>query len=1045
MVHDAQDHTQTTTQNMARDRTQHAAQDPREREIQRQFLDEAQAYLTTLESAVLGLAGSRVDLQKVNEAMRASHSIKGGAAMMGYQTLSAFSHRLEDSFKVLKTKRQSLEVSLDLENLLLAGVDCLHRIIQTTRQEQPLDEAWLAQDAYPLFDQLGLELGDAEEETAASVLGSEEGGQALLSIIFESEVESVLQQLEDLLQEDLLQGHLHKPDSPATTEAELRGELVSLAGELGGLGEMLQLPAFSNLCEAVIEAVDGASCGMRAIAQAALSAWRRAQALVMTQQLDLIPTRLELPLGESATVEPVRPDALENPVPLPAILEPFIVEPVRLQPVSFEAIAPNLTVTRGPFLPELVLPEPVLSAPTQLTPTAFEAPDLAAFETPEAIAPEAIAPDDLRTVRVSLKRLEELNDSFGELTIERNALMLYCDRLRSLTQLLKQRVHSLDQNNQDLRTSYQDLASRMRSPVTALVGVSGRGESYSSGLGLQSLRGLGMDVGEPLFDRLEMDQYGSLELQSQAVLENIVQLQEVTTDVDLSLEEADQTLRNLNKTTKQLRNQLTHLRMRPLSDILDRFPRALRELGQEHGKRVALKLEGSETLVDRHVLEALQEPLMHLLRNAFDHGLETPAERQAQGKPEEGRVTIRAFQRGNRTLVEFQDDGRGIALDKVRAKAETMGLDAELLGEASQAELLSLIFEPGFSTRDQVTALSGRGVGMDVVRDRLKPVRGEITVNTQPGEGTTFTLAVPFSLAVVRVLIVEIQGVLLAIPADGVAEVVLVNQVPELQAGGSSFDWNGQHLARIDLSPWLQFNCPRPPYSLEANPKIDTPALLIINDAIQVNGVGQPVGLEIDRSWGEQEVAVRRIEGQLSLPVGVSNCTILGDGRVIPLVSVSEVIGWIARAERLGAEAGQAEGEAAIAPPEFASPTVKPAVLIVDDSINVRRFLALTLQKAGYRVEQAKDGLQALELLSNGIAVQAIICDIEMPRLDGYGVLAQVKADPAIAHLPVAMLTSRSGDKHRKLAMNLGASAYFSKPYNEPELLEQLEAMIRAV
>ncbi|NJR69596.1 MAG: hypothetical protein HC771_13755 [Synechococcales cyanobacterium CRU_2_2] len=249
----------------------------------------------------------------------------------------------------------------------------------------------------------------ASSQGFATEVGLQSLSQALLSIIFESEFEGVLQQLEDLLQEDL-----HKLGSSATTEADLRSELVSLAGELGDLGEMLQLPAFSNLCEAVIEAVDGASCGMRAIAQAA----RRAQALVMTQQLDLIPTRLELPLGELATVEPARPDALDNPVPLPAILERFIlerfiIEPVRLQPVSFGTIAPNLTVAREPVLPEPILSEPVLPELTQLNPTAFETPDLAAFEAPEAIAPEAIAPDaiapdDLRTVRVSLKRLKEL-------------------------------------------------------------------------------------------------------------------------------------------------------------------------------------------------------------------------------------------------------------------------------------------------------------------------------------------------------------------------------------------------------------------------------------------------------------------------------------------------------------------------------------------------------------------------------------------------------------------------------------------------------------
>ncbi len=1003
------------------------AQDPREQEIQRQFLDEAQEYLGALEGAVLGLAGSRIDLQKINEAMRASHSIKGGAAMMGYQTLSEFAHRLEDSFKVLKTKRQSLEISFALENQLLAGVDCLQRVIQMARQDQQPDETWLTQEAHPLFDQLRTELGDADEETAASVLGGDDGGQALLDIVFSSEVEGVLQQLEGLLNQQ-------------TPETELRSELITLAGELGGLGEMLQLSAFSQLCEAVIEALDHHGAGL--VAEAALNAWRRAQALVLAQQLDLISTELVLPTAGN-TVRP--PTALPQ-----SSVESLEPSPT---PASQAAVQPH---SAPEFQSEFVA-EPTRLKPTDLEPLPSEA-DVGAAAHRSANAPSHEAEDADRTVRVSLKRIDQLNDLFGELTIERNALALYCDRLRSLTQLLKQRVQVLDQSNRSLRSSYDEIAVGMKQP--AMVGAS---NVFPSRHGLGNGSGNGSGFGHPSldhleFDRLEMDRYDTLSLQSQSVMETIVQVQEVTTDVDLSLEEADITLRNLNKTTKHLSNQLTHLRMRPLSDVLNRFPRALRELSQEHGKRVQLKLEGSETLVDRNVLEALQEPLMHLLRNAFDHGLESPDDRQAVGKPAEGNITIRARQRGNRTLIEFQDDGRGINLDKVRAKATNLGLDEALLAEASQQELLSLIFEPGFSTSDRVTNLSGRGVGMDVVRERLKPVRGEISVDTQPGQGTLFTLAVPFSLAVLRVLVVECKGMLLAIPAEGVAEVILIEQLPEHQQDSACFTWNGQSLERIELSPWLRFNCPRPPYSLEADPKIETPALLVVNverprnrpspsdnhDPFNNDPLNNAplnnelVGLEIERSWGEQEVAVRRIEGQIGMPAGFSNCTIMGDGRVIPLVSVPELLVLLAHADLADADSTLETPGDRPAPLSVR----KPAILVVDDSINVRRFLALTLEKAGYRVEQAKDGQQALELLAGDISVQAIICDIEMPRLDGYGVLAHVKADPAIAHLPVAMLTSRSGDKHRNLAMNLGASAYFSKPYNEQELLAELEAMM---
>lgn len=219
-----------------------------------------------------------------------------------------------------------------------------------------------------------------------------------------------------------------------------------------------------------------------------------------------------------------------------------------------------------------------------------------------------------------------------------------------------------------------------------------------------------------------MDRYNELSLLSQEVMETIVQVQEVTTDIQLSVDDTDQFARKLNKTSKHLQTKLTQIRMRPLSDLIDRFPRALRDMNVEYGKNVQLKIEGGNTLIERSILEALNDPLMHLLRNAFDHGIEDAATRRAAGKPEQALIEIKATHRSNRTIITMRDDGRGMDLDKIRDRAASMGLDATLLAQASDEELLSLIFEPGFSTSDQVTTLSGRGVGMDVVRSNLKQI-----------------------------------------------------------------------------------------------------------------------------------------------------------------------------------------------------------------------------------------------------------------------------------------------------------------------------------
>jgi chemosensory pili system protein ChpA (sensor histidine kinase/response regulator) len=515
------------------------------------------------------------------------------------------------------------------------------------------------------------------------------------------------------------------------------------------------------------------------------------------------------------------------------------------------------------------------------------------------------------------------------------------------------------------------------------------------------------------------------------VVANFVQLQEVTEDIDLCLQETDQIVGDLNRTAKQLQYCINQLRMRPFSDLVGRFPRALRELALQYGKNVELKIQGDDTLIERSILDALNNPLMHLLRNAFDHGIEDPETRRSCGKPEQGAIEIKAAYRGNQTLITFRDDGRGIALDKVRSRAQQLGWDAEAIASASDREILTLIFEPGFSTAEQVTALSGRGVGMDVVRTNLSQIHGDIQVDTQLGVGTTFTISVPLTLSVARVLLVESKDMLLAFPTTAIEEMLLLNseQISTID-GKAVLQWKEYTIPLIYLSDWLKFRCPQVSSDAEAVPLMGVPTVLIV---AQGNGW---VGIQVERCWGEQEVAIRSVEGAIPMPPGFTGCTILGDGRVVPLVNSTELLDWIATCQQSSSLEQELQTGA------NAVQSQRPSILMVDDSINVRRFLSLTLEKAGYRVEQAKDGLEALEKLLGGLQVNGVVCDIDMPRLDGYGFLARVKSNPAFKKLPIVMLTSRNGHKERQLALNLGATAYFSKPYNKQELLEALDRLI---
>ncbi|NET72760.1 MAG: hybrid sensor histidine kinase/response regulator, partial [Sphaerospermopsis sp. SIO1G2] len=551
---------------------------------------------------------------------------------------------------------------------------------------------------------------------------------------------------------------------------------------------------------------------------------------------------------------------------------------------------------------------------------------------------------------------------------------------------------------------------------------------------------------------LDSEQHQQLNLLSQDVLETIVQVAEVASDIQISVDDTDQIARKLNKTSKQVQRKLTQVRMRPLSDLVDRFPRAIRDLNVEYGKNVQLKIEGSKTLIERSILEALNEPLMHLLRNAFDHGIEDPDTRHQLGKPEQGLIEIKGFHRSDRTIVTISDDGKGISLEKIRQRAVGMGLDTALIAAASEEELLSLIFEPGFTTSEKVTALSGRGVGMDVVRNNLQLVRGDIKVDTKPGAGTTFILSVPFTLSISRVLLVEIDigsglhnRMVLAFPTDVVVEILLLidDQVFSMDSG-EFLKWKDTMLPLMRLGSYFEFNSPQYNHlEIESPTKINTSSVLIIKHD------HQQIAVQIDRCWGEQEVAIRQVEGNIPLPDGFSNCTILGDGRVVPLININDLVSWIKNNQRPHKtnELPKTKLKTAFLKPQKPKPVTrqnhkKGMILIVDDSINVRRYLALTLEKGGYQVEQAKDGQDAWEKLESGLQVQAVICDIEMPRLDGYSFLERVKSHVDFKAIPVAMLTSRSSNKHRQLAMQLGARAYFSKPYNEQDLLRTLEEII---
>jgi chemosensory pili system protein ChpA (sensor histidine kinase/response regulator) len=1003
----------------------------KELQVRLQFLEEAQEYLDNMESGLLGLGTGQVNPQQMDGVLRAAHSIKGGAAMMGFQQLSHLAHRLEDFFKVLKIGKVEA-VNDRLESLLLGVVDCLRQIVGLNRQQKGINDRWLMEQVNPLFDQLHEILGDPQPEDAAALL-SAEIGEDMSTLIFETEVEELLQKLEASLSD---------------SAANIAEELFLAAQELNGLGEMLELSAFGNLCQSVIEHLEVAPEKAEIIAQTALQEWRRSQALVLIGQVDVLPEQINLEDENSFFAEdPVIAaddldiDEIANSSFINSILDTDNLEQEALDLFSsLENIATS--VTEG----ELSAPK---SSPVAVSPSQDDiSPEIVTSrmnsQSPQTIElSNSVNNSQDKTIRVSVQQLEKLSDLFGEVIIERNGLNLRLRNLRNLVNLLSQRIKILEQSNFRLRVAYDQVATEVIAVKTNTSNVSQA--NSDSLISVSTLSQTPTNSSENnYFDSLEMDRYSDIHLLSQEVMETVVQIQEVSKDIELGLEDTEKNTKQLNRTSKQMQTTITQVRMRPVSDLIGHFPRALRDMELQYGKKVNLKVKGGATLLDRSILEALNEPLLHLFRNAFDHGIEDPATRRAIGKPERGLITISASYRGNYTAIAMSDDGKGINLDKIKARAVEIGVSPADLEKAKEEDLLELIFEPGFSTAEQVTDLSGRGVGMDVVRTNIEQIDGKIQVQTKEKIGTTFTIIVPFTLSIVRALLVESNGIFLAIPTNLVEEILVLEPEMVLEVAGQEvLKWEELIVRLIRLNQCLDLPPSHNNFDLEVNqnPTIDQPTVLMI---AQGNDL---VGLVVDRYWQEEEITTRQVEGNIPLPPGFTGCTILGDGRVVPLVDAIALLSWVDNEQpntshfKLSSQRNLSNSETnkqTPSAPNSTSTSQKKTIMVVDDSINVRRFLALTLEKANYRVEQAKDGQDALEKLNAGLKVQGVVCDIEMPRLDGYGFLSRVKSLPQHKHLPIIMLTSRSGDKHRQLAMNLGATAYFGKPFKEQELLATL-------
>jgi chemosensory pili system protein ChpA (sensor histidine kinase/response regulator) len=530
------------------------------------------------------------------------------------------------------------------------------------------------------------------------------------------------------------------------------------------------------------------------------------------------------------------------------------------------------------------------------------------------------------------------------------------------------------------------------------------------------------EAGMAVFDPLELDRFSQLQQYSRALAESVSDLVSIQSMLDELTRQAETLLIQQSRVSSELQDGLLRTRMLPFDTMVPNLRRTLRQAAQEEGKSAQLYVEGAHGEMDRNLLDRIKAPFEHMLRNAVAHGIETPAARRKAGKPAEGAVRIRVTREATEVVVRVTDDGRGLDREAIRKRGVERGL-IRANDKPSDDQVLALITQPGFSTASTVTQLAGRGVGMDVVANEIKQLGGSLSIESKSGDGTTFILRLPFTLAVTQAILVRIGDSTFAIPmtsVQGVARISPAELAERLTDAEPMFPYGGENYSVHDLSDLLGI--------VGGHPGDEEQVPLLLTRAGDLRAA-----IRIDAVIGSREIVVKSVGPQISSVPGILGATIMGDGSVLIILDLAPLVrhGVARRLQRLE------EGLSAVAIPVVEEIRVRPLVMVVDDSITMRKVTGRVLERHEYEVSTAKDGVDAIEKLHERVP-DLMLLDIEMPRMDGYELATHMKADPRLRDVPIIMITSRTGDKHRQRAFDIGVDRYLGKPYQEAELLTQI-------
>ena len=954
------------------------------------FSEEAEEHMRSIYDGLDRMRVEHTDMKALADIRRSTHTLKGAAAAVGLVAVTRLSHRMEDLLDYLyENQIGATEAQVDL---FLNSADQLQDL---TTGEFNFDEA--AENLLNLYQQYSAQMdaltsaettseGEDQETTETSTEEEQTNNSNVAAEETSEESESVTETVApsismEEIQQQLSAGSEIQPELAEIFAEESDEHLQNISAGL----ERLVLDSTDN--EALLEVRRSSHTFKGAAAAVGLEAVACLNHKVEKLLDHLTENRLKATESHVSlvvdTVDQVQQlaktevDADEAAESLFELYQRYDQEMAALGAVTESAQQA----------------EPAAESNEQTTetnePVAAEKQEEKAKETAKTPA-ASTAKEATQYLRVPLDRLDSLVALIGEMVVNRSAFNQRLADFEARIEDMQTSVERFRNVSHDVETRYSVEALKSGNRRNHVVNKKNISFHNSEQEGL---------------DSLEFDRYTDFHLLARSLTEATSDVAVIASELKNLHGDFDSLLGRQQRFNRDAQDSLMHIRMVPVENISNRLERTVRSVSNKLGKKVDLVIKGEHTELDKTVLEEITDPLLHLIRNGLDHGIESPEEREKAGKSPRSKLTIEALNQGTQVTLRVIDDGRGIDLEKVRAKAFERGLIEE--GQKlSKEELHSLIFLPGFSTADSLTDVSGRGVGMDVVREAVQRLKGTINVDSVTGEGSVFTIHLPMTLAVSRALLVESNGHKFAIPMQAVQKIMrldptsvsMVGTQPLVNMGETSLKLKdlSQHM---HLKSGVEFN--------EASP------LLIIREG------DAEVAITVDVVDGGQDIVVKTLGDHLTNVPGYIGATVAGDGTVIPILDPSDICD----------QKSASQSSSAFRRSEAAPAVRRRLAMVIDDSLSVRRVTTNFLRSHGWDVLDAKDGIDGLEkLAASETPPDVFLCDMEMPRMDGLEFVSRIRSQHEFNQTPVIMVTSRAGEKHRKMATEAGADEQVVTP-----------------